>query len=223
MQSKIEEIYKRLEIDQPTFDEIDDDWTRNGLSNTHFKALVSVVLSTMTYTLRVIKAATALYSVADTPEELLQLENDELRELIKPVAHYNRKTEYLKKMCQEILDNFDGDVPKTKTELLSLTGIGEKCANIMLNFEFNQDSIAVDSHVFRVLTRLGIFNTSSHEKGSEIINKMTPDKYKRHAHEWLIGFGMRVCHAKKTACSECVLYDLCISSEKIQLSKKISR
>lgn len=211
---KIEEVYKRLEIDQPTFSEVDDDWTKYGLSSTHFKALVSVTLSTMTHTPRVVKAATALYEVADTPEAIVKLDDDLLRELIRPVAHYNRKTQHLKKMCREIIGNFNGEVPRNKSDLLSLTGVGEKCANIMLNFEFNQDSIAVDSHVFRVLNRLGVIHTSSHEKASEIINKITPNQYKRHAHEWLIGFGMRVCHAKKPNCSECVLYDLCVFTEK---------
>lgn len=209
MDKNINEIYERLEKDQPTFEEVDDEWTANGLNSTPFKALVSVSLSTMTYSSRVIKACVPLYEKADTPEAILKLDKEELRETIKSVAHYNRKTENLRKMCQQLIDDFDGKVPTNRKDLLSLTGVGQKCVDIMMNFEFNEDSIAVDTHVFRVLNRIGIIDTKSHEKASKIINELTPKKYKKHAHERLIGLGMRVCHARKPNCSNCALTDLC--------------
>lgn len=205
----INKIYARLEHNQPTFKETDDEWTANGLNSTPFKALVSVSLSTMTYSSRVIKACVPLYQKASTPEEILNLDKEELRETIKPVAHYNRKTENLIKMCHQIIDDFDGKVPSNRKDLLRLKGVGQKCVDIMMNFEFNEDSIAVDTHVFRVLTRLGIINTNSYEKASKYINDITPKKYKKHAHERLIGLGMNVCHSRKPNCSNCVLTDLC--------------
>lgn len=95
-------IYERLEKDQPTFEETDDEWTANGLNSTPFKALVSVCLSTMTYSSRVIKACVPLYKIADTPEEILKLDKEELRRMIKSVAHYNRKTENLRKCASSL-------------------------------------------------------------------------------------------------------------------------
>ncbi|HFU4078765.1 hypothetical protein [Streptococcus parasuis] len=195
---EIEKIYKWLEKNELTFSEVKNDWNDQGLNSTHFKALVSVTLSTMTHTDRVIKAAVALYSVADTPEKILELDDDTLRKLIHPVAHYNRKTIHLKKMCSEIINNFGGEVPSNKKDLLSLTGVGEKCANIMLNFEFNTNSIAVDTHVLRALKFFNIVSSdATAEEASKIINKITPEQYKKHAHERLIRFGFQLKSKQK--------------------------
>lgn len=195
---EIEKIYNWLDKNEMTFEEAGDEWSEKGLNSTPFKALVSVTLSTMTYTDRVIKGALALYKVADTPEKILKIDDDELRELIKPVAHYNRKAKHLKKMCHEIIDKFDGEVPTTKKDLLSLTGVGEKCANIMLNFQFNEDSIAVDTHVLRTLKFFKIVDKDANaNEASKIINQVTPLKYKKHAHEKLIRFGMALKENQK--------------------------
>ena len=101
-------------------------------------------------------------------------------------------------MCSEIINNFGGEVPSNKKDLLSLTGVGEKCANIMLNFEFNTNSIAVDTHVLRALKFFNIVSSdATAEEASKIINKITPEQYKKHAHERLIRFGFQLKSKQK--------------------------
>jgi endonuclease-3 len=205
----VEQVYTRLSKTYKIFSENDNEWDKNGLSNTPFKSLVSVKLSTMTNTKRVIKAALALYEEISTPEDLLNLSDEKLVELIKPVAHYNRKAQHLKEMCKQLIEKHNGEVPRTREELIELQGVGRKCVDIMMNFTFNEDAIAVDSHVHRVLNRVGIVNTKNHIETADIINEITPLKFKKHAHEWLIQHGMQVCVALKPQCSECSIADLC--------------
>ena len=206
---KLTRIYEVLSKTYQIFSENGNDWDANGLSNTPFKSLVSVMLSTMTNTKRVIKAAVALYAKATTPEELLALPDDELTALIKPVAHYNRKTQHLKQMSHQLLDRHHGEVPHTREELMALQGVGRKCTDILMNFTFDQPAIAVDSHVLRVLNRLGVIDTDSAKQAADEINEQTPAKYKQHAHEWLIQHGGKVCVARKPKCEECPLTELC--------------
>jgi endonuclease-3 len=212
---KIEKVYEKLSNEYEIFAENDNEWEKNGLNSTDFKSLVSVMLSTMTHTKRVIRACNALYDKATTPKEILDLSDDELTELIKPVAHYNRKTKHLKEMCQQLIDNHNGEVPRTEKELLELQGVGRKCADILMNFNFGGDTIAVDTHVHRVLNRLGIVDTKTNEDTADEINRLTPKKYKKHAHEWLIQHGMNICKSRKPKCEECIVSDLCDYYEKV--------
>ena len=211
--SKLSTIYLILSENYEVFENTNDPWMTNGLFSTPFKNLVSTCLSTMTVSSRVIKACIPLYAKISTFEDLLKLDDDELREIIKPVAHYNRKTKYLKIMAQQILTKFNGEIPSNKKDLLSLEGVGTKVADIMMNFVFEEPTVAVDSHILRLLNRLGFVNTSSAEKTADIINLITPDEYKRHAHEWLIQHGMKICHARKPNCDECVISNYCNFNE----------
>ncbi|WP_336765950.1 endonuclease III domain-containing protein [Paenibacillus sp. USHLN196] len=208
-QQRIILIYERLRKTQPTFVETDNDWIAKGLSSTPFKALVSVAISTMTTEKRTIDACTALYDKISTPQQLLQLEDEELSSLIKPAAHYNRKTKNLKKMCQQLIERHNGEVPCTRDELLALTGVGRKCTDILMHFTFSEPTIAVDTHVHRVVNRLGMTHTISREDTADAINQITPLKFKHHAHEWIIQHGMKICIARKPKCSECSLTDFC--------------
>ena len=206
---ELDAIYDILSKTYTTFEETDDPWMTNGLSTTPFKSLVSVCLSTMTITKRVVNAAVPLYKRVSTFEELAQLDDDELRRIIKPVAHYNRKTTNLKIMSQQILQDFGGRIPDTHQGLMKLRGVGRKVADIMMNFIFHEDTIAVDTHVLRVLNRLDIVRTSVAEAAADQINVITPAHYKRHAHEWLIQHGMQVCTARSPRCGACCISELC--------------
>lgn len=206
---ELDAIYDILSKTYTTFEETDDPWMTNGLSTTPFKSLVSVCLSTMTSTKRVVNAAVPLYKRVSTFEELAQLDDDELRRIIKPVAHYNRKTKNLKEMARQIIEEHDGKIPEDRDELMKLKGVGRKCADIMMNFTFSKDSIAVDTHVLRVLNRLGVVETSSATDAADIINAKTPAHYKRHAHEWLIQHGMKVCVSRSPRCERCPLTKHC--------------
>jgi len=205
----IEAIYAILSRTYPTFDETENAWVANGLSATPFHNLVSTCLSTMTHTNRVIRACVPLYEKVSTFEELLALDDEELRTVITPVAHYNRKTRNLKIMCRQILDDHGGEIPRSRAELMTLQGVGGKVADIMLNFVFEQPSIAVDTHVLRVLSRLGLVKTASAESAAKIIAEITPARYLRHAHEWLIQHGMKVCVSRRPACEVCPITRYC--------------
>lgn len=202
-------IYDILSKTYKTFEETDDPWMTNGLSSTPFKSLVSVCLSTMTITQRVVNAAVPLYEKVTTFQGLRDLPEEELRSIIKPVAHYNRKTTHLKEMARQIIEDYDGKIPQTHEELRKLKGVGRKCADLLMNFNFSVDTIGVDTHVLRVLNRLGIINTSSAEKASDQINACTPPHFKRHGHEWLIQHGMKICVARLPKCEQCPLTKHC--------------
>ncbi|WP_306545817.1 endonuclease III domain-containing protein [Malikia spinosa] len=206
---RLELIYEQLSRNYPTFDQTDDPWMTNGLSSTPFRCLVSVCLSTMTITPRVVKACVPLFERVSNFEELLALDDEALRTIIKPVAHYNRKTTNLKIMCQQILQDFGGRIPDTPQDLMKLQGVGRKVADIMMNFIFHEDTIAVDTHVLRVLNRLDIVHTSVAEAAADQINGITPAHYKRHAHEWLIQHGMQACTARRPRCGACCISELC--------------
>lgn len=205
----LDAIYGILCRTYPTFDETDDPWMTNGLSATPFRSLVSTCLSTMTITTRVLNACVPLYEPVSTFEELAALDDEELRRIIKPVAHYNRKTGLLKEMARRILDEHGGEIPRTRNGLMALPGVGPKVADIMLNFVFDEPSIAVDTHVLRVLNRLGVVDTDSATKAAEAINAATPPRFKRHAHEWLIQHGMKICVSRKPKCGDCRLTRHC--------------
>lgn len=161
----------------------------------------------MTITPRVVKACVPLFERVSSFEELLALDDEELRAIIKPVAHYNRKTTNLKIMCQQILRDFDGHIPDTHEDLMKLQGVGRKVADIMMNFIFGQDTIAVDTRTARSEPT----RDRTHRRGEEAadqINALTPGRYKRHAHEWLIQHGMQMCTARNPRCNGCCVANL---------------
>ena len=202
-------IYDVLSGTYPTYEESDDPWMEHGLSATPFRHLVSGCLSTVTVTKRVVKACIPLYQRVSTFPEPLALDDDELRDIIRPVAHYNRKTVNLKILCRQIIEDHGGEIPSDRESLLKLQGVGRKVANLVMNHLFSEDSIAVDTHVLRVLQRLEIVNDAIAEKAADTINAITPPEYKRHAHEWLIQLGMQVCHARSPDCPTCVVLKFC--------------
>lgn len=208
-EEKVEMIYIQLKDHYKLFSEFDNEWSANNLDSTPFKNLVSTMLSTMTHSKRVAKAATGLFAAASTPEDILKLEDDQLTELIKPVAHYNHKTKLLKQMCTQLIERHDGQVPSNRTDLLALSGVGPKVADLVMNFTFGSDEIAVDTHIHRLLNRTGVVETKSALETSKEINDITPAQYKKHAHEWLIQHGMQVCIARKPKCDQCIIKDSC--------------
>ncbi len=202
-------IYDILSRTYPTYEEMDDPWMTHGLSATPFRHLVSGCLSTVTVTKRVVAACMPLYARVSTFPELLALDDEELRNIIRPVAHYNRKTVNLKILCRQIIEEYGGEIPSDRERLLKLQGVGRKVADLMMNHVFAEDSIAVDTHVLRVLQRLELVTDTTAEKAAHTINAITPAKYKRHAHERLIQLGMQVCLAKSPDCPSCVVLKFC--------------
>ena len=208
-EERIAEIYHRVSNAYQIFSENGNEWEANGLNSTPFKNLVAAALSTVTHSKRVIRACVALFAVASTPEEILKLDDERLKELIKPVAHYNRKTIQLKEMCRQLIQRHGGEVPATREALLALKGVGPKVADLIMNFNFGGDAIAVDTHIHRLLNRTGMVQTKSAEETALVINAITPAQYRKHAHEWLIQHGGLICTARKPKCEECIIRDLC--------------
>ena len=208
-QDKVAQIYLTLSRTYTTFEQFDEEWLSSGVFSTPFKTLVSVALSTMTTVKRTLAASKALFEKVTTLAELRDIDEQDLIERIKSVAHYNRKAKTLKLMARQIIEDYDGEIPNTKEQLMSLAGIGRKCADVIMNFVFEEPTIAVDTHVFRVVNRLGIVNTKTAEATADALIEITPGEYKRYAHEWLVQHGMRVCVARNPHCANCPLTTLC--------------
>jgi endonuclease-3 len=174
-----------------------------------FRSLVGVVLSAQTKDEMTAKACTNLFGITDTPEGILELSDERLKECIKPVGMYNNKTKNIKKMCQQIIERHNGQVPKTREELMALAGVGRKSTDIMMRFVYHEGAIAVDTHVHRLSNRLGLINTTSADVTADYLAENTPEQYKMSAHEWFINYGKYVCKARSPNCHQCIFTDVC--------------
>ena len=187
---------------------------------TVFQQLVSVMLSAQSKDANTVKAARQLFNVADTPEKILALPEETMKELIKPAGLYNSKTVNIKKMCKVLLEEFNGEVPKSREKLMGLPGVGRKSADIMLRFAFNGDAIAVDTHVFRLTKRLGVVEGNTEEKVAEYLDKHVDTSLRENAHMLLVTFGRETCKARAPKCGECVFKNECVFYRTLKQDKK---
>ncbi len=174
-----------------------------------FRSCVSCMLSAQSRDANTAAASKALFALADTPEGILALEDEEIAKAIKPCGLYNMKTRNLKKMCRALLDEHNGIVPQTREGLMSLPGIGRKCADIVMSFTFGADVIAVDTHVHRVCNRLGLARGKTEAQTAADLEARTPDWAKRDGHFWLLQFGKKVCTSRAPKCETCFLNAMC--------------
>ena len=176
-----------------------------------YTLLVAVVLSAQSTDVGVNKATKKLFAVAKTPREMVKIGENKIIENIRTIGLYKNKAKNIINLSQKLLDNFDGEVPKTHIELESLPGVGRKTANVVLSMAFGIPTIAVDTHVFRVSNRTGLAIGKNVEEVEEKLIKRLPEKYFFHAHHWLILHGRYTCKARNPLCLECVISDLCPS------------
>lgn len=179
-----------------------------------FTLLVAVVLSAQATDVGVNKATRKLFEIADTPQKMLALGEDVVRDHIRTIGLFRTKARNVIALCVKLIEEFDGRVPTTRAELESLPGVGRKTANVVLNIAFGEITHAVDTHVFRVANRLRIApgkNVLAVELGLE---KAVPAEFGRHAHHWLILHGRYTCKALRPECERCLLNDLCDSPDK---------
>ena len=174
-----------------------------------FELLISVILSAQATDISVNKATTKLFTVANTPQSLLDLGVTKLKGYIKTIGLYNNKAENIIKTCCLLLENFGGQVPRTREALESLPGVGRKTANVILNTAFGEPTIAVDTHIFRVSNRTGIAKGKTPLEVERRLVRVTPDEFKQDAHHWLILHGRYTCMARKPECPNCIIMDLC--------------
>ena len=174
-----------------------------------FTLLVAIVLSAQATDVGVNKATQALFAIVDTPQKMIILGEDGLKNYIKTIGLFNSKAKNIIALCEKLVADYGGKIPETREELTSLAGVGRKTANVWLNCARGLPTIAVDTHVFRVANRLGLCKTKTADATEFALEKVIPEKWKKHAHHWLILHGRYVCKARTPLCSECILRDLC--------------
>ncbi|MEI2386864.1 endonuclease III [Breoghania sp. JC706] len=179
-----------------------------------FTLLVAVVLSAQATDAGVNKATRGLFAMADTPEKMLALGEDRVREAIKTIGLYRNKAKNVIALSQMLIADYRGEVPRSREALERLPGVGRKTANVVLNIAFGEPTIAVDTHLFRIGNRLGIAPGKTPLEVELALEKIIPDAYRLHAHHWLILHGRYVCKARTPDCGRCIIADLCKSPEK---------
>lgn len=179
-----------------------------------FTLLVAVVLSAQATDAGVNKATRALFEVADTPQKMLDLGEERLREYIKTIGLYRTKAKNVIGLSAKLLSEFGGEVPRTRAEIESLPGAGRKTANVVLNMAFGEHTMAVDTHVFRVGNRTGLAPGKTPLEVELGLEKVIPSEFMLHAHHWLILHGRYTCLARKPRCEVCLINDLCRWPEK---------
>ncbi|MXO96724.1 endonuclease III [Erythrobacter aquimaris] len=174
-----------------------------------FRSCISCMLSAQSLDRNTAKAARQLFALAQTPQEMLALDDEQITAAIKPCGLYNMKTRNIRAFCTSLLGDHGGRVPDTREGLLSLPGIGRKCADIVLSFTFGKDVIAVDTHVHRVCNRIGLTEAKTADKTAAQLEERSPAWAMADGHFWLIQFGKRVCTARAPKCPRCPVSQLC--------------
>ncbi len=176
---------------------------------TPFELLVAVMLSAHTTDRSVNAATRKLFPVAGSPQAIVALGADGVREYVKSVGLYNTKSRNLVELCRALIERHGGQVPGTRAELEALPGVGRKTASVILNMVFDQPEVAVDTHIFRVANRTGLAPGKTPRAVEEALLATTPGEYLKNAHHWLLLHGRYVCTARQPACPRCLIRDLC--------------
>ena len=174
-----------------------------------YTLLVAVVLSAQATDVGVNKATGPLFKIANTPKKMIRLGEAKLRDYIKSIGLYKNKAKNVIALSQMLIDAHGGKVPQERAALQALPGVGRKTANVVMNIAFDEPTIAVDTHIFRVSNRTGLAPGKTPEEVERKLERRTPDARKRHAHHWLILHGRYVCKARKPDCPACIVRDLC--------------
>lgn len=182
-----------------------------------FELLIAVILSAQATDKGVNKATEKLFAVANTPQAILDLGVEGLKEYIKTIGLFNSKAENIIKTCRDLIEKHQGQVPENREALEALAGVGRKTTNVVLNTAFGHPTIAVDTHIFRVSNRTGFAPGKDVVKVEEKLLKVVPDEFKVDVHHWLILHGRYTCIARKPRCGSCIIEDLCEYKEKTEI------
>ncbi len=174
-----------------------------------FTLLVAVVLSAQATDAGVNKATPALFKAADTPEKMVKLGEPKVRDLVKTIGLFRTKAKNVIALSKKLIAEHDGKVPHDREALEALPGVGRKTANVVLNIAFGEPTIAVDTHVFRVGNRTGLATGKTPLEVETRLGEVIPERYRLHAHHWLILHGRYVCLARRPLCEKCIIADLC--------------
>ncbi|WP_395661152.1 endonuclease III [Aestuariivirga sp.] len=174
-----------------------------------YTLLVAVVLSAQATDEGVNRATGPLFAIADTPQKMLVLGEDTVRDMIKTIGLFRGKAKNVIQLSQQLIDHHGGQVPDDRAALEALPGVGRKTANVVLNMAFGHPTIAVDTHLFRLGNRTGLAPGKTPRAVEDKLLKVVPEAYGRHAHHWLILHGRYVCKARKPECWRCLISDIC--------------
>jgi endonuclease-3 len=199
---KIAELFRRLR-------ELDPHPTTELTYKTPFELLIAVILSAQATDVGVNKATRKLFPVARTPQAILDLGEEGLKPYIATIGLYNAKAKNIIATCRALIERHGGRVPESREELEALPGVGRKTANVVLNTAFGAETIAVDTHIFRVANRTGLARGETVRAVEDKLMKVVPAEFRKDAHHWLILHGRYVCKARKPLCPVCAINDLC--------------
>lgn len=174
-----------------------------------YTLLVAVVLSAQATDTGVNKATRPLFAVADTPDKMLELGEERLRDYIKTIGLFNTKAKNVIALSRQLVEDHGGQVPRDRDALEKLPGVGRKTANVVLNIAFGEPTIAVDTHIFRVCNRTGLAPGKTPLEVEKKLEKIVPEDRKQHAHHWLILHGRYVCKARRPDCAACAVEPYC--------------
>jgi endonuclease-3 len=180
-----------------------------------YQLVVAVALSAQATDVGVNKATRALFARVETPQQLLDLGEEGLKEHIKTIGLFNSKAKNVIALSQILVDEYGGEVPATREDLVRLPGVGRKTANVVLNCWFGQETFAVDTHIFRVSNRTGMAKGKTPDHVEAKLEKRVPQPFRLHAHHWLILHGRYVCKARTPECWRCKVAELCSCRKKV--------
>lgn len=183
--------------------------------STPFELLIAVLLSAQATDVSVNKATDKLYPVANTPQAMLDLGVEGVKEYIKTIGLFNSKAENVIKTCKILIEQHGGEVPENREALEALPGVGRKTANVVLNTAFGWPTIAVDTHIFRVSNRTKFAMGKNVDQVEQKLLKVVPKEFKVDVHHWLILHGRYTCVARKPRCGSCIIEDLCEFKDKV--------
>jgi endonuclease-3 len=203
----IDEFFRRLAADNPA--------PKTELEYINpYTLLVAVVLSAQATDIGVNKATGPLFQIVQTPQQMVELGEEKLRQYIRTIGLFNTKAKNVIKLSEILVAEHGGEVPRKRKELEALPGVGRKTANVVLNVAFGQTTIAVDTHIFRVSNRTGLARGKTPEEVERKLLRYVPARWKPHAHHWLILHGRYICKARKPDCPACAVRDLCAYPDK---------
>ncbi len=185
-----------------------------------YTLLVAVVLSARATDKGVNKATKPLFEKVSTPQDMLAFGLENLKESVKTIGLFNAKAENIIKLSECLVKDYRGQVPDQREDLMSLPGVGRKTANVVLNVAFGQETIAVDTHLFRVSNRTGLCHGKTPLEIEECLEKRVPKEFKRHCHHWLILHGRYICKSQKPLCPACPIEKICLYPHKTKMLLK---
>ncbi len=199
---KVKLVFERFRQSNPT-PKVELNYTN------HFTLLTAIILSARTADTSVNKVTEELFSIADSPEKILNLGQSELKKYISSIGLYNSKAKNIIKLSKILVERYNSKVPVNFNDLVSLPGVGRKSANVFLNSGLGIPTLAVDTHVFRVSNRIGLVKEKDVFKTEQSLLNIVPKKYLFYAHHWLVLHGRYTCKAQKPLCDACIIHDLC--------------